>query len=274
LLAHRPSARIPAMRCLLLCVSLAAAEPEVARFSDPLLRECSGLAASRAHPGVLWSHNDSGNASELFATDAQGAALARFPLAIRADDWEDIAIDARGIYIADIGDNRAKRATIRVHRVAEPDPAHPPSGPLPITMTWRLRYPDQPHDAEALVVSGDEGFIIDKRIGVAKAWRFRLDGAAEQILEHVASLAIPAPVTGADMSPDGKWLAVVHPFGVHVIPLAGGIATADVAKAVLLSAPMQLDREAVTFTTGGIFAATEKGELRWFPDTWTSDAGR
>jgi len=251
------------------CAVLGAAEPEIARLSDPLLRECSGLVASRTHPGILWSHNDSGNACVLFATNAQGAAVARFPIAAVTDDWEDIACDERGIYLADIGDNRGKRHAIHVHRVSEPDPATPSTIPLPIAASWHLQYPDQPHDAEALVVSGDEGFIIDKRIGIAKMWRFRLDGPVDQILEPVADLAIPAPVTGADLSVDGKWLAVVHPFGVHIIPLTGGVSTADVTKAILVPAPMTLNREAIAFAPGGIFVASENRELLWFSDTWS-----
>jgi len=251
-------------------VWLAAAEPEVARLSDPLLRESSGLVASRTHAGIVWSHNDSGNACELFATDVHGAALARFSIAAVCVDWEDIALDQRGIYLADIGDNRAKRTEIVIFRVAEPDPSKPSATPLPIDATWRLRYPDQAHDAEAFVVSGDEGFIIDKRIGVAQMWRFRLDGAAEQILEHVADLAIPAPVTGADLSPDGKWLAVAHPFGAHVIPLTTGVASAEVSKAVLISAPVQLNREAVAFMPGGMIVGCENRELRWCADTWSA----
>lgn len=256
---------------LLLCMAVVvAAEPEMARLSDPLLCECSGLAASQVHSGVLWSHNDSGSACELFATDAKGAALARIPIAIVTEDWEDIALDRRGIYIADIGDNRCRRDEIRVHRVIEPDPLHPPSAPLPIAETWRLRYPDQPHDAESLVIAGDDGFIIDKRIGLAHVWRFHLDGAAEQTLACVARLAIPAPVTGAALSADGAWLAVAHAFGVSVIPLLSGIASADPLKAVLVTAPVNPNREAVTFAAGGLFVASESRELRWFPDTWSA----
>jgi hypothetical protein len=266
--------RLRSLLPALMAAALAAEQqpPAVLRLADPLLSECSGLVASRIHPGVLWSHNDSGHACELFAIDHQGATVARIAVDAVTEDWEDIALDGSGIYIADTGDNRCRRSAIRVLRVAEPDPAHPPGAPLPVARTWRLRYPDQPHDAEALVVAGDEGFIIDKRLGVAQVWRFRLDGDAEQVLEHVASLAIPAPVTGADLSPDGRWLAVVHPFGVHVLPLTAGVASADVATGRLLAAPMDLNREAVAFSPGGIYAACESGELRWFPDSWSGAA--
>ena len=33
----------------------------------PEIPEASGLAISRRNPGIIWSHNDSGHATELFA---------------------------------------------------------------------------------------------------------------------------------------------------------------------------------------------------------------
>ncbi len=53
----------------------------------------SGLAVSRTQPGVLWAHNDSGDAPMLYAIDLKGTAPgegrgARTPWRI---DWEDIA---------------------------------------------------------------------------------------------------------------------------------------------------------------------------------------
>ena len=41
------------------------------------LRESSGLAVSRTQPGVLWSHNDSGDGPNLYAIDMSGRLLAR-----------------------------------------------------------------------------------------------------------------------------------------------------------------------------------------------------
>jgi hypothetical protein len=38
----------------------------------PEIPEASGLAVSRRDPGLLWSHNDSGNAAVLFALDTAG----------------------------------------------------------------------------------------------------------------------------------------------------------------------------------------------------------
>ena len=49
----------------------------------PDLAESSGLAISRRNPGVLWSHNDSGNAAVLFALDGSGTVRGRVRVPIR-----------------------------------------------------------------------------------------------------------------------------------------------------------------------------------------------
>src|SRR5687767_2251902 len=77
--------------------------------SLPALPEASGVALSRRSPGLLWSHNDSGEPM-VFAVDTAGVAKGRVRVAgARVTDWEDISVGpcAQGscLYIADIGDN-------------------------------------------------------------------------------------------------------------------------------------------------------------------------
>ena len=56
------------------------------------LRESSGLAISRTQPGVLWSHNDSGDGPNLYAVDISGKLLAQYRVDnALARDWEDIS---------------------------------------------------------------------------------------------------------------------------------------------------------------------------------------
>ena len=56
------------------------------------LPEASGVAASHKSPGVLWSHNDSGEPT-LLAVGADGTSLGRLWVARAAvEDWEDIHV--------------------------------------------------------------------------------------------------------------------------------------------------------------------------------------
>lgn len=61
---------------------------------DIQINEASGLAASRLHPGVLYTHNDSGDRARIFALDSEdGRMLAQYQV-LPADhhDWEDMAV--------------------------------------------------------------------------------------------------------------------------------------------------------------------------------------
>src|SRR5687768_11047730 len=65
---------------------------QIATIQHPAIKESSGIVASRKHPGILWTHNDKGNAAMLYAINKNGELVAEFPVASVNDDWEDIAI--------------------------------------------------------------------------------------------------------------------------------------------------------------------------------------
>src|SRR5206468_183531 len=104
-----------------------AAPTRTGTVTAPALTELSGIAASRANPGVLYVHNDSGDTARFFAIDQAGALLAEFDLpGVTAVDWEDIAVGPCGagggscVYLGDIGDNNLTRSDYAVYRVREP----------------------------------------------------------------------------------------------------------------------------------------------------------
>ena len=99
----------------------------------PEIPEASGLAISRRTPGVIWSHNDSGNPEVLFALDARGNVRGRVRVPIRLRDWEDVSAarceSGPCLYIADIGDNGFTRRRIEIVRVSEPAPGEAQTAP-------------------------------------------------------------------------------------------------------------------------------------------------
>ncbi|MBT8203056.1 MAG: hypothetical protein HKN74_02575 [Acidimicrobiia bacterium] len=128
------------------------------------LTEISGLAASRAYPGVLWAHNDSGDDAAIHALAGDGTALGRTLLPdLTARDWEDIAIGPGPeagrdyLYLADIGDNRGDRATVQIHRLPEPSPGTNRVGG---GETLTLTYSSGPAEAETLLVDPDSGDLV------------------------------------------------------------------------------------------------------------------
>lgn len=219
--------------------AICAAEP--ARMpADPIespdLVEISGLASSRAHAGILWTHNDSGDIARVFATDIDGRQLATYVIAgAEAIDWEDMAIgpgpvaETQYLYLADIGDNQAMRTEVAVYRVPEPATIDGDGTGAPGSLSGAeklvLRYPDRPHDAEVLLVDPPTGdlIIVTKDIAGGPSLVFRAAGStpagAPAVLEQIAQLPVSMFKRAAPPPPEASALA----RGLGLVPTAGDI---------------------------------------------------
>jgi hypothetical protein len=181
----------------------------IGQVTEPSATELSGLVRSRTQRGLLWSHNDSGAGPELYGLRTDGSVAAHPQVAgAQAIDWEDIATGpgpngSALLYIGDIGDNAAARSTIDVYRVAEHKVGDAVTAPA---ARLTLRYPDRPHDAEALLVDPIRGdlVIVTKFIGGARAYRTSARaGAGTYTLAAGPSVDLSF-VTAGDVSADGR----------------------------------------------------------------------
>ena len=198
-------------------------------LETPLVREASGIVASRQNPGVLWIHNDSGDTARLFAIDAIGQLLGVGTVTrARARDWEDIAVGPgpesgqHYLYIGDIGDNQGRRRSVTVYRVPEPrvDAAHP-FGKMSIgpAEAIELTYPDKPRDAETLLLDPQtkDIYIISKRELFNRVYRppYPQSTASPTVLTRVTTLPWGFAV-GGDVSPDGREIIVRSPYNASL----------------------------------------------------------
>ena len=198
-------------------------------LANPRLVESSGVAVSRAHPGVLWTHNDSGDGPFVYATDLTGADRGRVLVSGAENvDWEDMALGPcpdRGetcLYLADTGDNLERRQTVTVYAVPEPDPPAGPGDTLRVTEAARtlpFHYPDGSHDVEAIYVSPRDTavYLVSKgRSGPIRLYRLsrRAWTEREATATRVADLPITPDaaagrwVTGAAIRADGHRAAI------------------------------------------------------------------
>jgi len=212
----------------------------IGKIDAPNIDESSGVVESRRYPGVFWTHNDSGNASQLFAISRTGKLLASFDVAAMNIDWEDIAVDDAGhIYLADIGNNNGWRSVLTVYKLDEPDPTAAPNAVvdmkpdgkgattvdrrLKILKSWKVDFPAgvKPFDCESLFIWKSDGYVISKLFNgtEAKLYKFPLDAKDMHTLERVSRLPIRLPCTGADLSADGTQLAVVTNLGPNLFEL-------------------------------------------------------
>ena len=195
------------------------------RLDEPAIREASGIVRSRKHPGIFWVHNDSGNPPVLFAVNRDGKLVRSYRVEVPNVDWEDIATDDEGhLYLGDIGNNDNRLPIRAVHRLDEPDPALPSGSPLKATASSYYRFPEGGRfDAEGLFVAKGRAFVVTKRLDgqEAEVFAIRLDPPSPLLLpttpERVAVLpGCVEPATGADLSADGKRLAVVTESAARV----------------------------------------------------------
>jgi hypothetical protein len=206
------------------------------------ITESSGIVASRSTPGLFWTHNDSGDGPFVYAFDRAGADRGKWRVTgASAIDWEDIAIGpgpVRGkpyLFLGDIGDNSWNRKDVVVYRVEEPMiTAAGLYGTAP-AKAIRLRYPDGPHDAEALLVHPVTGtiYIVTKARGKDRETLvFRAKAPSyPTLLEKIASLHMPEEsdftlvtgrITGGDISPDGRRLVLCDYFRAYETLLPDG----------------------------------------------------
>ena len=190
---------------------------QAGKLSNSKLDELSGLAASRIHDDILWTHNDSGEKKpRIYAINSEGLHVATWLLkGVSPVDWEDIATGPCAgngplaklscVYVADVGDNSHKRDEVMIHRVSEPDEQSSRKGDRErrekfrksATESFSFSYPKVPDakdkdrkaeehpDVEAMAVLPDARVILltKRDDGRAKVFRVDLSKSPVEVVE-------------------------------------------------------------------------------------------
>jgi hypothetical protein len=250
-------------------------------FQDRRIGESSGVIASRKHPGLLWTINDSGGDPVLFLTDTTGASLGAFTVSAATNvDWETLGRGACGegecLFIGDTGDNGERRRSVTLYRVPEPSPLSPPRDAMVAgTLAVQVEYPDRPHDVEALYVEpGGDVVLVTKgrRSGIltfrvpSRSWTTGGAVRAERLdsLPIEASLPLGRAVTDAAISPDGRTVVVRTYRELWFFSRAAdGHLTLDPGRPVCDVTGLQRQGEAVDWWGGDWLVLTsERGSAR------------
>ncbi|MFG2307532.1 WD40 repeat domain-containing protein [Streptomyces sp. NPDC048566] len=220
-------------------------------IKDPRITESSGLAASRIHPGVYWTHNDSDDGPYLYAVDSRtGRTVATVTMSgVGAPrDVEAISLGPDGdLYVGDIGDNLGgKWDHVWIYKLPEPKVLKDQT----VRATqYVVKYADGPRNAEALMVHPKTGrvYIADKNEDGGHLYEgpARLSATGTNVFERVAPVDLW--VTDGAFSPDGRHLAVRGYFGGILYDWNGG----DIKRRERLDVPLQAQGESVTYTTDG-----------------------
>lgn len=214
----------------------AAAEDTLAfRIKDARITESSGLAGDPAG-NVYWTINDSGDRGVAYGIGLDGKVQGSLNFRAQPLDVEAVAVHKDRLYVADIGDNNARRSFVRVFFFESPRA----NGLTVSYHAYDFRYPDGSHNAETLLVS-DSGrlFIVtkDKDAAVYAAPR-QPDRQGVNELKRVGSA--PAGVTDGTFLPGGDRIALLTYTSVDVIDAK--------SYKVLTSAPIPHQPQAESLT--------------------------
>ncbi len=136
-------------------------------------------------------------------------------------DWEDLAKDGNGnIYIGDFGNNENRRKNLRIFRVNEKN--------LNVVDTIQFTYadqkafpppkPDRNFDCEAFFYHNNNLYLFSKNRGESETVKVYKVPAepGKYIVKVVDSLQINNKITAADISPDGKTIALLGYGNIYV----------------------------------------------------------
>lgn len=198
------------------------------------MSEISGIVQSRRSPDRFWVHNDSGDKARIFAIKRDGSVIGLNDGTLiegaKNVDWEDIAYGDGKIWISDLGNNGNARKDLGVYVVNEFDPVQATTArPLKFLP---IRYPDQTafpppqrhFDSEAIFVLNGKLHVLTKHrmpsgpLPETGTKLYRLDTEftdKPNVLKKLDSRdGMKGWVTSADISSDGRWLAVLTQFPV------------------------------------------------------------
>ncbi|MFD3517802.1 WD40 repeat domain-containing protein [Streptomyces sp. NPDC058657] len=179
-------------------------------LKDPRIKESSGLAASRAHPGVYWTNNDQ-DGPYVYAVDSRsGETVARITMrgVGTPRDMEAISVGPDGnVYVGDIGDNLGGTWDhVWIYTFPEPKELKDQSVR---TTQYDVKYEGGARNAEALMVHPGTGrvYIGSKQEEGAGLYEgpARLTTGRTNLFRKIHDISW---VTDGAFSPDGRQLVL------------------------------------------------------------------
>lgn len=236
----------------------------VSKTVVPIINETSGIADSKANPGNLWAHEDSGNPPQLYLLGHDGKVVNTIYVKGSTNrDWEDLVLSGNDLYIADIGDNNKVYSDYTIYRFPEPSFS---TDTIQDFAAIKFIYADGPKDAEAFLVdpATKDIFIITKSDNPAKVYKiaYPYSTTSTNTAAAVGVLGYGGVVSAA-LSPDRKEIIIKTYVGLNLYTAGNNEAIDAALKKAPAKVPYQLEPqgEAVGFANdnSGYFTLSEKG---------------
>jgi hypothetical protein len=196
------------------------------------VHEASGLAITGARN--FWTHND-GGVPILYCIDTAGNVVRSLQLNHPNSGWEDLATDKKGnLYVGGFGNNNNDKKALKIYKIAMPESITDKvynAGIIKYSYADQHAFPPGPRhrnfDMDAFIAKGDSLYLFTKNrtepfTGYTKIYSLP-QAPGEYVAAPVDSIFLgPGPmmdkwVTSADVSPDGKTLALLSHACVWLI---------------------------------------------------------
>ncbi len=208
--------------------------------------ESSSLVVSTAHPGLVYTANDSGVVATVYVLDADTGALVGRTVLAGVDPVDVEALATGGdssLVVADIGDNGSDHASITIYRISQPGHGSAEVGARRVSLT----YPDGPRDAESALYDTSSGrvFVVSKVYAGARVYRTPPDVFSRHhaVLRPIAEA--PALATDATFLSGGDHVVVRSYLTATVYTYPGW------HRVKVLPLPLERQGESVAAPAGG-----------------------
>ncbi|GAA4304111.1 hypothetical protein [Nibribacter koreensis] len=198
---------------------------EVSKMGKKTVPESSGLEASG--DGNFWTHPDAGNEPVLYKINLSGDLLETMVVeGADNNDWEDVARGQDGfLYIGDMGNNDNLREDLQILKVDEK--AKKVVGTIPFKYADQTEFPpakqDLNFDVEGFLMHNNAFYLFTKNRGKGNDWvklyKVNNQPGAKQNVAPLDSIEIKTKITAADISPDGKRIALLGEEWVYLFDI-------------------------------------------------------
>ena len=185
------------------------------------VEETSGLIFYNNH---LITHNDSGNAANLFEIDTLSGTITRTITIDNATniDWEDISQDDTHIFIGDIGNNNGNRQDLKVYKILKSDfdnSTNVTAEIISFSYADQTDFSSQPNntkfDAEAIAVFQENIVIFTKNWVDFQTSAYVIPKTTgTHTAQKVSSYDSQGLITGADFQGDRIMLSGYNSVGM------------------------------------------------------------
>lgn len=181
------------------------------------IKETSGLALLG---NLLITHNDKGRSNQLMLLNTQNGNIEQTidVVNIQNTDWEDLARNDEFLFIGDMGNNEGERKNLAIHLLAIKD-INKTTSSVKSTGSINFYYPEQHEfdiskkhnfDCEAILYHNQQIYLFTKNRLDDKTNLYTLPAKpGNYAAKLIGSFEVGGRITGADISADGKRIALV-----------------------------------------------------------------